>query len=244
MPILPLDHPEPLAATLGVMLYPGIDEESQKKARAFAAQFLAEPLRQFHAAGGVLAYEDLARIASDSGVPLDDLQDRWRDGTATGEIFKGLFALANTDPSLASWGNATKLVGKIVTNHEMSGSRSSLYTSRSLCISVAHLWGAWCIRGRRIDSDPAVGYEAWHDLQYFLAESEILRRWGQSWRSPRPRSEPPLPVDVWRMPQGWAPPEHRAGWPLTGRVPVVTMPADQLIHLQKPDRPKKKGKEK
>jgi len=51
MPILPLDHPDPLAATLGVMLYSGQDEDSQRGARAFAAQFLAEPLRLFHEAG-------------------------------------------------------------------------------------------------------------------------------------------------------------------------------------------------
>jgi hypothetical protein len=38
MPILPLDHPEPSAATLGVMLYP--DEADALKARAYAAQFL------------------------------------------------------------------------------------------------------------------------------------------------------------------------------------------------------------
>jgi hypothetical protein len=35
MPILPLDHPEPFAATLGVMLYP--DEADTPKARAYAA---------------------------------------------------------------------------------------------------------------------------------------------------------------------------------------------------------------
>jgi hypothetical protein len=27
MPILPLDHPDPFAATLGVMLYPGADDD-------------------------------------------------------------------------------------------------------------------------------------------------------------------------------------------------------------------------
>jgi hypothetical protein len=37
MPILPLDYPEPFAATLGVMLYPATDEADARKARAFAA---------------------------------------------------------------------------------------------------------------------------------------------------------------------------------------------------------------
>src|SRR5882724_10458462 len=108
MPILPLNHPEPFAATLGVMLYPGTDEADRQKAAAFAAHYLAEPLRRFHEAGGALRYEELSRIASDSGARLDDLESRWWDGTATGELFKTLFALANADPRLASWENAIK----------------------------------------------------------------------------------------------------------------------------------------
>jgi hypothetical protein len=35
MPILPLDHPVPLLAALGGMLYPGEADESQQRARAF-----------------------------------------------------------------------------------------------------------------------------------------------------------------------------------------------------------------
>ncbi|MGC1348018.1 MAG: hypothetical protein WA863_18420 [Methyloceanibacter sp.] len=37
MPILPLDHPEPFTATLGVMLYPATDEKDPPRAHAFAA---------------------------------------------------------------------------------------------------------------------------------------------------------------------------------------------------------------
>ena len=82
MPILPLDHPESVAATLGSMLYPGEDDASQKRApRAWAAQFLAEPVQRFLEARGTLAHEELARLHADSGVPLDDLKVRWRDGT-------------------------------------------------------------------------------------------------------------------------------------------------------------------
>ena len=66
MPVLPLDHPEPFAATLGVMLYPGTDEDDCRKARAFAAHWIAEPFRSFHEAGYQLSYDDLARIMMDS----------------------------------------------------------------------------------------------------------------------------------------------------------------------------------
>ena len=241
MPILPLDHPEPLAATLGVMLYPGEDEASRRRARAYAAQFLAEPLRLFHEAGHSLAYEDLARIASDSGTRFDDLDDRRWEGSATGETFKALYALAHTDPTLASWGNATKLVMLIAAQHRVRGSRSSIYAARSRYVSVAHLWGAWSIRGRQFRSDPSVGYQGWHDFQFFLAEAEVLRWWGQSWRPSRAKSEPPLPAEVWRVPESWEPPETQPGWPRTGGIPGMTIPNDLLAHLRKPGRPREAG---
>jgi hypothetical protein len=41
MPILPLDYPEPFAATGGVMLYP-MDDADAPSARAFAAHLMAE----------------------------------------------------------------------------------------------------------------------------------------------------------------------------------------------------------
>ena len=33
------------------------------------------------------------------------------------------------------------------------------------------------VYGRAIRSDPDVGYEGWHDFQFFVAEAEILHRW-------------------------------------------------------------------
>ncbi len=63
------------------MLYPGEDDASQKRARAWAAQFLAEPVQRFLEARGTLAHEELARLHADSRVSLDDLKVRWRDGT-------------------------------------------------------------------------------------------------------------------------------------------------------------------
>jgi hypothetical protein len=62
MLILPLDATEPFAATLGIMLYPGAGEVA--KARSFAANYLAGPLRDFHAAGYTLPYDRLLSIAA------------------------------------------------------------------------------------------------------------------------------------------------------------------------------------
>lgn len=241
MPLLPLDHPEPFAATLGVMLYPGEDADNQQRARAYTAQFIAEPLRRFHEAGHALPYGDLARIASEAGTPLDDIEDRWWEGTATGETFKALFALAQTDPTLASWGNATKLAEITAARSRVPGSRSSFYDARSRYASVAHLWGAWCIREGRFHTDLDVGYEYEHDFQFFLAEAEILRRWGQSWRHDRPNSEPPLPGETWHVPEDWEPPERRPDWPRTGAIPLLTIPDDLLVDLRRPGRPRRRG---
>ena len=238
MPVLPLDHPEPFAATLGVMLYPG-DGRDRRKARAFAAQYLAEPLRQFHEAGGRLDYEALLQITTDTGERLDDLDKRWWGGSATGELFKALFILAKTEPSLASWSNAIKIVEIVANREKVSGTRSSLWKVRSQFITVAHLWGAWSIREREFTSKPEIGYDGYADFQSFLTEAEILRQWGQSWRATRDKADPPLPEDVWRVPDGWQPLERQPGWPDTGKIPHLTLPEDLLQSLKPAGRPKR-----
>ena len=63
MPILPLEHFEPFAATLGVMLYPGRDEDDQRQAKILPSIWLTEPLQRFHEAGYQLSYDVLAQIA-------------------------------------------------------------------------------------------------------------------------------------------------------------------------------------
>jgi hypothetical protein len=73
MPVLPLEHFEPFAATLGVMLYPGLDEDDQRKARAFAAQWLAIPVRRLYEAGHTMPNDALARIVMDGGTLLTDV---------------------------------------------------------------------------------------------------------------------------------------------------------------------------
>src|SRR6266699_3215662 len=113
MPVLPLDYPEPFAAVLGTMLYPNEDEAAQR--RAFAAHYLAKPIRQFEAAGGALTYNDLSRIVKDGGARLDELDQRWWAGTVMGELFKILFALANDNPKRASWECAARIVEKHAT---------------------------------------------------------------------------------------------------------------------------------
>ena len=241
MPILPLDHPEPFAATLGVMLYPATDEADPPKARAFASQFLAEPIRRLYDAGHTLTHDALLCIAMDANQRLTDLEERWWGGSLAGELFKTLFALANTDPALASWNNAIKIAELIATREKTNGSRTAQWDARSRFLSVAHLWGAWSIRKRQFLADPEVGYDGWANFQSFLAEAEILRRWGQTWRAPRATSEPPLPPDVWQVPEDWEPPTPQPGWPKTGMIPYLTLPEDLLLRLKPAGRPRKRG---
>jgi hypothetical protein len=72
MLILPLDHSEPYFATLGVMLYPAVDDADPPKARAYVAQVLARAFSRFREAGGSPPYDVLAPVLMDAGEPLND----------------------------------------------------------------------------------------------------------------------------------------------------------------------------
>lgn len=240
MPILPLDHPEPFSATLGTMLYPAMGETDPPKARAFAAQWLGEPLRRFHESDHRLTYDALMRIMVDAGHPLLDLNERWEGGLATGDLFKTLYLLAKNNAALASWENAVKIYEVSAKRVGSKGSRTILLQARDRFQSVAHLWGAWSIREGQFVQHPEVGYDGYADFQSFLTEAEILRDFGQRWLPQRARSRPPLPPDVWRVPDGWKPPLRQPGWPKTGMVPDLTLPEALLASLRPTGRPRKR----
>jgi hypothetical protein len=239
VPILPLDYPEPFAATLGVMLYPRTDNDDPSKARAFAARWLAIPLSRYHEAGHRLPYEALARIAEGSSATLADLHERFWGGTATGELVKTLRALANSDPRCASWNNAVKVFCIIAKRRSAKGSRTDLLEAKRRFVSVAHLWGAWSIREGQFKLRPDLGYDGYQDFQSFLTEAEIIRRWGQKWRPTRARSSPLFPADMWRPPETWIPPTRHSNWPDTGRIPGHRLPGDLLRQLRPAGRPRR-----
>ena len=241
MPILPLDHPEPFAATLGVMLYPGTDEVERRKARSFQAFWLAEPIRRSTAGGYHISPEILLHLVLHAGERLDDLDERYWQGTATGELLKVAFALYNTNPALASWNNAATIVERAASRARSRGSRSALWEARSRYLSVAHLWAAWCIREGRFETRLEVGYDGYADFQSFLAESEIIRDWGQTWLPARKKSKPLLPLDVWHVGEGWQPLKREPDWPDTGKIPVLKLTEDLLTGLKPAGRPSKEG---
>ena len=240
MLILPLSHPEPFAAVLGVMLHPL--EEEQPKARAYASQYLAAPLKAFHQRGGELPYADLKRIAEGAGQPLTDLEKRWYQATAAGQILKTYFGLCNTAPGLATLTNVIKIVKRVAGQHCKSGSRSNLHDCWSRYRSVAHLWGAWVLRDRRFMEKPEVGYDYATDFQAFLLESEGLRHWGEKWTHSRAKAAPPLERDNWRVPEDWRPPQWQEGWPDTGKIMKYTILDEHMPGLRPAGRPRKDGK--
>ena len=236
MPLLPLNRPEPFSATLGVMLYP----DDPAKARAFAAQFLAKPYREFRAAGHRLSHEAVEQLLIDSGERLRDLDARWWQGTAAGELLKTLFALYNTRPALASWNNALRIARATAINSSAKGARTELRAALQTFLPVAHLWGAWRIRNGQFHSmHLEIGNDGYADFLSFLSEAEQLREWGQSWQQPRAKSKPPLPAEVWRVPEGWQPPVPDYDWPLrAAQLPILTIPEDLLRGLKPAGRPR------
>jgi hypothetical protein len=236
MPILPLDHPEPFAATLGVMLYPGTDEVERRKAASFQPFWLAEPIRQLTAAGHRLSEDALLHFAVRAGEQLEDLDKRWWNGTATGESLKVLFALHYTKPALASWNNSATIAERVAGRER--GSRTAHLDATRQCLPVAHLWAAFCIRDRRFETRLEVGYDGYADFQSFLAESEIIRHWGQTCLPARSNGRPLLPTDVWHPDESWQPLSRQPGWPNTGRIPVLKLPEDLLAGLNPRGRPR------
>jgi hypothetical protein len=237
MPVLPIDYPEPFVALLGTMLYPNEGEDAKR--RAAAAHYLAEPIRRLEVAGGLLPYNDLLRIVKDGGARLDDLDQRWRGGEVIGELFKVLFALANDNPELASWEYSARIVENCATKVKATGSRTSIMEVKRRFLSVAHLWGAYSIRGRKWRERVDVSYSLADDVESFLAEAEILRRWGQTYIVDTQKAKSALPANAWALPENWAPAPRKPGWPMTGMIPCIRLPDCLLPPRGRPGRPRK-----
>ncbi len=95
-----------------------------RKARAFAAQWLAEPVRRYCEAGHKLSDDIAVQILMDCGVVLTDLGDRWWGGIAVGDLFKTLYILAKDAPKIASWEKAISI-------HMVCAKRAGTTSSRT-----------------------------------------------------------------------------------------------------------------
>lgn len=234
---LPLHHPEPFAATLGVMLYPDTSDTELRKRHAFTTQFLAEPIRRARADGYHPPYETIAMVAESCGEQLDDLETRIREGVWVGDLVKALYALSCSHQPLASWNNAANILERAAGCS--SGSRTGFMAAKKRFLTVAHLWCAWSIRDGKFKEILEVEYRYADDFQYFLAESEVIRDWGQTWKPARANAESPLSGEVYAIPEGWCEPEPQKGWPPVGIAPYLELPADLLEGLKPAGRPRK-----
>jgi len=235
--LLAADAPEPFAAVLATMLYPNDGEAAQRA--AFAAQYLAEPIRRYGESDGALPYDVLLRLVKDCGARLTDLDQRWQEGAVVGELFKVLFALANGHPGRASWEHAARIVEGVWAAAGVRRARTSIMAAKQRLLRVAHLWGAFSIRDRAFRARPEVDYTYVDDFESFLAEAEILRNWGQCWQADVAKAKPPLPAEVWGMPATWAPPSRKPGWPMTGMVPEIVLTREMLSSPGRRGRPRR-----
>lgn len=236
--ILPLDHPEPFAATLGVMLYPGTGDADRRKAAAYASHYLGVPLQRAKSEGHQVPYETLEIVAMNGGERLDDLEKRWQEGNWIGDMTNIYFMLARSQPERASWENAIKLMEIMSAKTKIPGVRSSLRKAKSKFASVAHLWAAWNMRlekGAKVARFDGDGYAG---LQNFLFESEIIRDWGQTWKQDRANAKPPLPTDIWRVPDDWQRPDG-PDWPEHWTNHDFALTQEMIEALKPSGRPKK-----
>lgn len=225
MPILPLNSLNPFAAIMGVMHYPGSEEQEQ--AKSLSALIAAKSVEAFVKQGGNISPEELLRLAADRSVQIQDLEDRQWKGWVAGQLVKTLLGLKFTDERYATWENAIILVQELG-GTKVKGTRSTYKPALKQFSSVAHLWAAWYIRDCQWYQDEALGYDAVTDVHMWVAESEHIRRWATTWSHSREKSKPPLSGEFWTPPIDWTPPTRQPGWPRTGGIPHYEFGSEKM----------------
>lgn len=172
-------------------------------------------------------------------------------------MVKTLFALIGGDPNVASWKHAINLTELAAARDRVAAaarsadtkprqkapavSRATLHKYLREFSPVLHLWGAWCIRGRRWNWDDSVGYSLPDDVDMFISESELLFRVLQRWDSAKTTRSKYLGGDVFRVAHDWRPPLSRRGWPRTGALPqlkIDEVAVPEVANLKKSGRPR------
>ena len=160
----------------------------------------------------------------------DEIKDRRYKGLAAGDQLKVLFAVAQTEPKLASWNAASRLV-----EWQTRKSRAYLYDARRVFLPAIHLWAAYILRDQRFHADESHDYRAIDDLHQFITEAMALLQWGTRFRLVREKARPTLncqTVDFWIPRSDWSPPIPRPGWPRDGRLRSVSLGEDWLRRIR------------
>ncbi|MEQ1779822.1 MAG: hypothetical protein ABMA14_00560 [Hyphomonadaceae bacterium] len=239
MPTLPLDHPDPLAATLATMLYPGTEDRTQ---RQVLVDRLAPLLCDHCQPPQPIAIDQLmGRAVAVVGAELPDLEDRIFGATAVGQVAKVFLVLSWNDGKTASWANAYAIANKSAgPRAKRQISPSYFKMQRARFETVTHLWVALCLRDLQFKPEILVGYDLAADFDSFLAEAEWVRRWGSWWRRPATDAAPPFKgIEMWEPPFYWRPLFRRRGWPRTGGMADLALAPELVSGLKARGRPHK-----
>ena len=208
MPELPIngDETEIFATTLGIMLYPGLEEDELAKATAYTSQVLATPVKLLLEDGGSISSDYLRELYSGAGVPLDDIQKRWQSAEWVGDYMMIMATLCMSHPEYASQENAIRVMEEALSKANKSGVRSSILKAVKRYSGVAHLWATWSIRGYFVAATEQVDNRASKDFIKFLAESQSLLTIGLEWQRPGVRHVKKTMMDAdtaWCVPKEW-----------------------------------------
>lgn len=203
MPILPIDSNGSFLKTLGIMLYPGDDDADRRNARAFASHQLADPIAKLYAHGLKMSETDLVDILAAGGIELFDLETRRKHASWFGRIFAHYFALSAEFPRVATWENAFKYVKVESRTGDAPRTRSAFMDTKKRYAPVAHLLGAWSMRGESLYRMLDCGYSAHDDFQAFLSEAYQLLDWWRWHAEQVGAHRSGLPTRIWDFPKGW-----------------------------------------
>lgn len=241
VPTLPIDHPDPFAATLATIHYPAAAEQAQRQTLIDCLMPLIAVHRQ---SSQTIVFDQLMGHATRIvGGDLADLGERVFEVTAVGEVAKTLLVLSWRQGRAASWANAyaiaSRHAGPIVKR------RASIAYLKMQCgrfKTVAHLCAALCLRELKFEPEPLVGYGLDEDFHSFLAEAEWVRYWGLYWNRPTPKASPPFAgTDMWEPPAFWRPLPRKTGWPLTGGMADLGLDPSMTGRLKVPGPPRKRA---
>ena len=119
--------------------------------------------------------------------------------------------------------------------------RAGRRSERILVKSAPCCWGAFALRDYQLLADPNVGYDGLDDLAALMSEAMSLRQQLCLWRDGRNKPDTLLAGDAFGPWIGWQPHKPRPGWPDTGRIYPISLPAGVRVPVPRPSgRPPKR----
>lgn len=239
MPVLPLDHPEPFAAILGIMLYPGQGQEQRRNADTFTRYYLAEPLAEYERKGHRLSPEQKPVVRPTPSQPPKDWVTVWRRGQAAGEVCRLYMSLAAQHHPVASINSARKIYERETREHPKAIRKNNLRIACRDFRPVMHLWAALPDLLERSCGAALSNRNFLLQFDRFLLDAHAILKSGQNWRQKRNKAEPLFGAGCWTFPKNWQPRARTIGWPGAVMVPARGLNSGQISDLKPSARPRK-----